>query len=85
MSNSVRTMTIEEVQKVLERKNHEIRLLTAHVVVLKSNLIEAEHEYDKLARDYDQLDDEFRELEFDGDDIDDGFQSPLIGYNPFWI
>lgn len=74
MSNSVRSMTIEEVQKVLERKNHEIRLLTAHVVVLKSNLIEAEHEYD-----------EFRELEFDGDDIDDDFQSPLIGYNPFWI
>lgn len=85
MSNSVRTMTIEEVQKVLERKNHEIRLLTEHVVVLKSNLLEAEYEYDKLARDYDQLDDEFRELGFDGDDIDDDFQSPLTGYNPFCI
>lgn len=85
MSNSVRTMTIEEVQKVLERKNREIRLLIAHAVELKSNLLEAEHEYDKLARDYDQLDNEFRELEFDGNDIDDDFQSPLIGYNPFWI
>ncbi len=53
--------------------------------MIKFEVVEAEHEYDKLARDYDQLDDEFRELEFDGDDIDDDFQSPLIGYNPFWI
>ncbi|WP_285117789.1 hypothetical protein [Lactococcus petauri] len=65
MSNSVRTMTVEEVQKVLERKNHEIRLLTAHVVEqnsliedLRSDLNDAEQDYYELEREYDRLNEE---------------------------
>lgn len=62
---NTRTMTIEEVQKVLERKNHEIRLLTAHIVEqnglisdLRDDLFDAEQNYYELARDYDNLNDE---------------------------
>lgn len=62
---NTRTMTIEEVQKVLERKNHEIRLLTAHIVEqnglisdLRDDMFDAEQDYYELARDYDNLNDE---------------------------
>lgn len=62
---TVKVMTIEEVQKVLGRKNHEIRLLTAHIVEqnglineLRDDLFDAEQDYYELARDYDNLNDE---------------------------